>query len=102
MRERGSSVLHGVRSRGDGKVVLDDFGIGGAGENLAQNWRGGTCQEMWERFGDAAMRVKVVKEPADSVRDFAGDATIADGARDGSDLANTAADAEIVGVDHLA
>ena len=55
-----------------------------------------------EGFARIAFGVEVGEQTGDGVGNFFGGATIAYGTRDGSDLTDTAADAEVVGVDHLA
>jgi hypothetical protein len=73
-----------------------------ASENLAEGGGGGARQEVLERFSGVAILVEMLEETSDGVGDLGGNAAITDGARDGSDLANAAANAEVVSVNHLA
>lgn len=59
-------------------------------------------QEILQRLGVIAVRVEMVEETRDGVGNFVGGTAIADGTRDGGDLADAAADTEVVGVDEFA
>lgn len=96
-----SSVLHGMRSGGEGEVAFGEFG-GAAGEDGAECVGGMAGEEFLERLARLALGVEEIEQARDGVGDFAGGAAIADRTGDGGDLADTATDAEIVGIDHLA
>ncbi len=59
-------------------------------------------EEVLERFAGVAIGLEGVEEAGDGVGNFIGEATVADGASDGSDVADAATDAEIVGVEEFA
>ena len=56
----------------------------------------------WRRFSSAARPEDNGAANAQSLREPRGGAAIANGARDGSELADASADAEVIGVDHFA
>lgn len=64
--------------------------------------RGGAGQEFLQGLGGAAIGVEIREKADDGGGDFVGYAAVADGTRDGGDLADAATDAEVVGVDHFA
>ena len=101
MRERGSSVLHGMGSSGKGEVAFCDFG-GAAREGGAECVGGMAREEFLEGLVPFAVDVEEIQEARDGVGDFVGGATIADGPGDGGDLADAAAYAEVIGIDHFA
>ena len=86
------------RSRREISVWRDGL----AGEDGAQVVRGVAGQEILQRLGAAALLMEVGQEARDGAGDIGRGATIANGAGDGSNLADAAADAEVVGVHHFA
>ncbi len=88
-------------SGGGSEVALGEFG-GAPGEDGAKGLSGMTSQQFLERLVGGALQLEKFEQASDGVGDFVGRATVADWTGDGSDLADAAADAEIVGVDHLA
>jgi len=86
---RFGEVADGDQSRATRQDGAKDI-IGVAGE------------EMLERFAGVAIGLERVEKPRDGVGNFIGAAPETNGTRDGSDVADAAADAEIVGVDKLA
>ena len=63
--------------------------------------RTGASQEVLQGLACVTIFVEMVEKARDGVGNFRGGATVADGTSDGSDLADAAANAEIIGVDHL-
>jgi hypothetical protein len=100
-QKRWSSVLHGVRDLRFGEVADSDEGCA-ASQDGTKNVVGVAGEEMLERFAGAAVGLEGVEKAGDGVGNFIGPAPEANGTRDGSDVTDTAADAEIVGVDQLA
>jgi hypothetical protein len=100
-QKRWSSVLHRVRDLRFGEVADSDEGRA-ARQDGAENIVGVAGEEMLKRFTMAAIGLKCVKKARDGIGNFIGAAPEANGTRDGSDVANTAANAEIVGVDQFA
>jgi len=95
-----SSVLHGVRDLRFGEVADSDEGRA-ARQDGAENIVGVASEEMLKRFTMAAIGLECVKKTRDGIGNFIGAAPEANRTRDGSDVANTAANAEIVSVDKL-
>ena len=89
-------------SSGHGEVALGDFGVEFASENLAKGGRCGARQEVLQRLSGVAMLVEMLEQARDGIGNFSGHAAIADGAGDGSELSNAAANAEVVSVNHQA
>ncbi len=82
--------------------VADGDGDNCSGEDGSKDIVGVASEEMLERFAGATIRLEGVEETRDGLRNLIGAATVADRTRDGSNVADTAADAEIVGVDKFA
>ena len=57
---------------------------------------------MLERFARVTVNMEVIQEASDGLWDVRRNAAVADRACDGGYLAHAAANAEIVGIDHLA
>src|SRR5215469_3029160 len=68
-------------------------------KDTAQVVGGVAREEGLQRFGIVAMGVECVEKARNGVGNFLGWATVADGARDRSNLADTASETEVVGVD---
>ena len=88
-------------SGGEGEVAFGEFG-GAAGEDGAEKIGGMAGEEVLERLGGFALSMEEIEEARDGVGDFISGATIADGTGDRGELADASADAEIIGIDHLA
>jgi len=86
---------------GGGDIAEGDGG-GAAGEDGAERICGLRGEEMLERVLRGALGVVGAEETGDGVGNFFGAAAVADGTGDGSELADSAANAKIVGVDELA
>lgn len=85
-----------------GGEIAEGEGGGTAGEDGAEGVGGLRGEEMLERVLGGALGVVGAEETGDGVGNFFGAAAVADGTGDGSELANGAAHAEIVGVNELA
>ncbi len=86
-----------------GKIAKGDFRLVGrlAGEDGTQVAGGVASEKAPQGLGVMTVGIEIVEEARNGVGDFACGATIADGARNSGDLADAAADAEVVGVDHI-
>src|SRR5579863_311117 len=105
MRERAAlAVLHGVVGGSNGDVALSDVGHGNrfAGKNIANGFVGLARQIFLERLVGPLVYGELFEEALDSVGNFGGGAAIADGPRDTCVVTDSTADAEVVGIDHLA
>ena len=96
-----SSVLHGVGNCVGGEVTGGDQGRASS-QDGAQGVVGVASKKMLQSFAAATIGLEGVEEARNGVRNFVGAAAVADGARDRRDVADSAADAEIVGVDEFA
>src|SRR5579883_1325455 len=97
------AVLDGMGNAIGGKIAKGDFRLVGrlAGEDGTQVAGGVASEKAPQGLGVMTVGMEIVEEARNGVGDFACGATIADGARNSGDLADAAADAEVVGVDHI-
>jgi hypothetical protein len=84
------------------RKIAEGDETGATGKDRSKSVVGVTNEEMLERFAAMAITVEGVEKTRDGFGNFLSAATVAYGTRDGSNVANAAADAEVVSVDKFA